>query len=250
MNDNINENIENDNINNTPSFINKESDKGTQFSILDNEEKQVKVKQVNREIEIQQKEIELQKEIKKSLEIKKQQRKNLEKKVVFFSCLIVILAISYTLSTRLIRKPFEYKYSVLYLYDLSIVTTKQQYQSHNSIISFMSLAEKNGENLDEASERLFHDLNIQNIYESNKETILLLSSGLPNIDGLSQTYEEINYTVNEYFIAIEDLNELLIEVTDMSFDDYRDEYIKRLQAVNSLSNDLTLLLDETSTLGL
>ncbi len=234
---------------NTSSIINEESKKGSQFSILDNEEKQVKIQQVNREIEIQKKELELQKEIEKSLKIKQQNRKNIEKKVVLIASLLVVFATAYWLSSNFIRKPFEYKYSLLYLYDMTNIAIKQQTTSHNSYITFMTLAEKNEEDLQEVAYSLYYDLNIDTIYESNKETIYLISTNLPDVKGMSTKYNELhNYTI-EYFAAINELNELLLEIVNIDFDEYKAEYLERVKVVNVSSQKLFSLLNETNLLG-
>ncbi len=236
----MNENKNNNELGN--DLINNETDKGTHFSALDNEEKKVKVNQLNRELQKQKKEVELKQEIEKSLEIKKQHRKNIEKRVVLIGSLFVILGITYMFSTHFIRKPFEYKYELLYLYDLSNITTKQQTSSHNSYITYMNLAEKNHEDLEEATHELFYELKMQHVYESNKKTIQLLKDSLPNTINVSTKYKQLNNLTFQYFTSINDLNELLLEAINMDFDEYKEEYIKRLKTVNTLNQQLTSML--------
>lgn len=231
---------------------NDETTKGEHFNAMDflDEKKETEEKDTSTKLTKEEKELAIKQEMLKAKLLKENKRKKIELKVVSFSAIIVITLITYFLGVNFIKKPIEYRYQLMYLYDIGSVTTKQEMNAHKSYITFMNVASKNGEDLEAVGDVLYNDLGLLYIYSSTSNTIEIIENNLLSLDkGLSKKYDDLEDAVFSYLQALNDLNDLLKEIPNMEYMEYREEYILRLQNVTSIQLEISNIINSKNVLG-
>lgn len=229
---------------------NQEQDQNSSQDLNSLSKKDQLKKDINMEIKRRHKEIELQKELKKSIELKKIRGERNKKTFLYFATSILVILVLCFLAINLIKKPLDDKYNIMYLYELSAMNVKQETNANKSFITLMNIAEDEGKDLVETSQRLYDDLGLQRIYESTQKSIEVQQDSLEIYNsGLSKRAKILHTLAKDYFNAISDLNELLVDMKNMTYDEYKQEYILRLQKVTNLQLELSEAFNDKNILG-
>ncbi len=177
-------------------------------------------------------------------------RKRIEKLVVLWGTTLAVILILYSFGLHFVKKPLELKYEIMYLYDISLISVKQETNAHRSYITFMNLAENENENLEVISEKLYEDLGFLRIHESTSKSLNILHKNSDNIDLPSSSKSTTLYkTYIEYLDSVYHLNDLLIDMQDMTYEEYKEEYLKRLQECSRLQTELDMIFSQKTIFG-
>ncbi len=209
-----------------------------------------KERELTVELERKKKEIELQKEIEKAKELKRQKRLKTERNSIIVASTIILLFVTSIFINYNIVKPSQHKNEVLYLYDL---TTNNIELDRKAILPYIAILDKTVEKgLDEekATEEFLKTTDIEETYEVVNEGMELIYDVIAENDDLkTKRIKKMHEALLEYIESLNNLNNLLLEIGEMPYVEFKENYSILIQDTMDKKIILDEIVNDTNIFG-